>query len=220
MIRIENLSKSYGEKIIYKNFDLDLEEGKITCLIGSSGSGKTTLLNVIANITPYEGAVPTLKCSYIFQSPTLVPNLTVSENLALVCDDSKAVAEMIERVGLAGKENSFPINLSGGEAQRVAIARAFLYKSDILLMDEPFTSLDLKTKKQMVELFFEIWKNDGRTVLAVTHDPDEAAAISQRILHVDGGRITEDFVPDSPVPRPLYKGNELRDKLVQMLTNR
>lgn len=217
MIEIKDLYKSYGDKVIYSGFNLSLEEGKITCLLGSSGSGKTTFLNVLAGITSFGGEVPALDCSYIFQSPALVPNLTVLGNLKLVCKDEGAINDMLSRVGLNGKTDSYPINLSGGEAQRVAIARAFLRKSDILLMDEPFSSLDLKIKKQIIELFFELWEEDGRTVLAVTHDPDEAAAVAQRILILKDGVIAEDFTPQTPVPRTLYEGGDLREKLIGLL---
>lgn len=219
MIEIKNLSKSYPGVPLYENFNLSLDEGKITCLLGSSGCGKTTLLNAIAGLTKCEGDIPKLKCSYIFQTPQLVPNLTVFGNLFLVCRDEQKIFSMLKRVGLEDKAKSYPINLSGGEAQRVAIARAFLYKSDILLMDEPLASLDLKMKKQIIELFFEIWKEDGRTVLAVTHDVDEAAAIAQRIIVLSGGRIISDFAPETSVPRPLYKSRELREKLIDLLLN-
>lgn len=219
MIEIKNLSKNYPNVPLYTNFNLSLEEGKITCLLGSSGCGKTTLLNAIAGLTECEGSLPKLRCSYIFQSPQLVPNLTVFGNLLLVCKDEHKIIDMLKRVGLEKKAKSYPVNLSGGEAQRVAIARAFLYKSDILLMDEPLASLDLKMKKQIIELFFEIWNEDGRTVLAVTHDVDEAAAIAQRIVVLSNGRIVSDFVPETPVPRPLFKGGELREKLIDLLLN-
>ena len=219
MIEIKNLSKSYSDKSIYDNFNLSLEEGKITCLLGSSGSGKTTLLNIIAGLTKYSGDIPKLKCSYIFQNSQLVPNLTVLGNLLLVCKDEQKIYEMLKRIGLEDKAKSYPVNLSGGEAQRVAIARAFLYKSDILLMDEPFASLDLKLKKQIIELFIDIWKEDGRAVLAVTHDVDEAAAIAQRILVLSGGQIFADFKPETPVPRPLFHGGELRERLINLLLN-
>lgn len=219
MIEIKNLSKSYSGTVIYNNFNLSLEEGKITCLLGSSGCGKTTLLNAIAGLISCEGEIPKLKCSYIFQTPQLVPNLTVFGNLLLVCKEEQKIYDMLRRVGLEERANSYPVNLSGGEAQRVAIARAFLYKSDILLMDEPLASLDLKRKKQIIELFFEIWKEDGRTVLAVTHDVDEAAAIAQRILVLSEGRIISDFSPETPVPRPLFKGGELRERLINLLLN-
>ena len=219
MIEIKNLSKSYLDKSIYDNFNLSLEEGKITCLLGSSGSGKTTLLNIIAGLTKYSGDIQKLKCSYIFQNPQLVPNLTVLGNLLLVCKDEQKIYEMLKRVGLEDKAKSYPVNLSGGEAQRVAIARAFLYKSDILLMDEPFASLDLKLKKQIIELFIDIWKEDGRAVLAVTHDVDEAAAIAQRILVLSEGKISADFTPETPVPRTLFHGGELRERLINLLLN-
>lgn len=219
MIEIKNLSKNYPNVPLYENFNLSLEEGKITCLLGSSGCGKTTLLNAIAGLTKCEGDIPKLKCSYIFQTPQLVPSLTVLGNLLLVCKDEQKIYDMLRRVGLEEKAKSYPINLSGGEAQRVAIARAFLYKSDILLMDEPLASLDLKMKKQIIELFFEIWKEDGRTVLAVTHDVDEAAAIAQRILVLSSGRIMADFAPETPVPRQLFNGGELRKKLINLLLN-
>lgn len=220
MIEIKNLSKSYSSTTkVFDNFNLSLEEGKITCLLGSSGSGKTTLLNAIAGLTAYEGVISKLKCSYIFQAPQLVPNLTVLGNLLLVCKDEQKIIDMLKRVGLEEKAQSYPLNLSGGEAQRVAIARAFLYKSDILLMDEPLSSLDLKLKKQIIELFFEIWKEDGRTVLVVTHDVDEAASIAQRIIVLSEGRIVADFLPESDVPRQLFKGGELRERLIDLLLN-
>lgn len=219
MIEIKNLSKSYADTQVYKDFNLNLNEGQITCLLGSSGSGKTTLLNAVAGLTAYEGSITKLKCSYIFQTPQLIPNLTVFGNLALVCKNEDKITSILDRVGLREKAKSYPVNLSGGEAQRVAIARAFLYKSDILLMDEPFASLDIKLKKQIIELFFEMWKEDGRTVLAVTHDIDEAVAIAQRVIVLSKGVIISDFIPESPVPRPIYKGGVLREKLVDLLLN-
>ncbi len=217
MIEIKNLSKSYGEKSIYKDFDLTLGEGVITCLMGASGSGKTTLLNVLANLTPFKGEVPPLRCSYIFQSPTLVPNLTVYKNLALVCADGARINEMLSVTGLSGKAQSYPVHLSGGEAQRVAIARAFLFESDIMLMDEPFSSLDVKLKRSMYELFTDIWKRDKRTVLFVTHDPDEAVTLSNRILVLENGKITFDMEASGDLPRSFEDSLDLRRKLGEFL---
>ncbi len=217
MIEIKDLSKSYGKNRIYSNFCLSLEEGRITCLLGPSGSGKTTLLNVLAGLTPFSGQVPPLSCSYIFQTPTLVPNMTVRANLGLVCKDGQKVGEMIGRVGLGGREESYPVSLSGGEAQRVAIARAFLRKSDILLMDEPFSSLDIKLKYKMLDLFFDVWRNDGRTVLWVTHDVDEAVCAGERILVLSRGEIAADFVPESAAPRDVSSADGVRAKVVGFL---
>lgn len=217
MIEVKALSKSYAGLTVYDNFNLTLNEGEITCLLGQSGCGKTTLLNAIAGLIKYEGEIPKLKCSYIFQTPRLIPNLTVRKNLALVCHDSQKIDDMLRKVGLEDKAQSYPVNLSGGEAQRVAIARAFLYGSDILLMDEPLASLDLKTKKRMLELFFEIWNGDKRTVLWVTHDIDEAAAAAQRIIVLSQGRVVSDISPQTPVPRPFLKGGVLREELAELL---
>lgn len=219
MIEIANLTKSYGGLNVYRNFCVSFNDGEITCLLGASGCGKTTLLNIIAGLTGYEGSVPPLDCSYIFQNPTLVPNLTVRGNLSLVCKDEKKVLEMIEKIRLTGREKSYPVNLSGGEAQRVAIARAFLKESDILLMDEPFSSLDLKLKYRMLDLFFEIWKEDKRTVLMVTHDIDEALIAAHRIIVLEGGKIKADFRPGTNVPREPGGCVSEREKLVQLLMN-
>lgn len=219
MIEIKNLYKNYGEKVIYNDLSLSLEEGKITCLLGSSGSGKTTLLNIIAGLTKFRGDVPKLRCSYIFQNVTLVPNLTVRGNLALVCKNDAKIDEMIEKVGLIGRGDDYPVNLSGGEAQRVAIARAFLYESDILLMDEPFASLDIKLKLQIFKLFFDMWREDGRTVLMVTHDIDEAEYAAERVMVLEDGKIVFDYTPQSPVPREFYRGGVLRDKLIGLMIN-
>lgn len=217
MIEIRNLTKRYKDLIVYENFDFSLEEGKITCLLGRSGCGKTTLMNILAGLTDCEGQVPELKCSYIFQSPTLVPSLTVKGNLALVCKDADRIGEMINRIGLKGKENSYPVNLSGGEAQRVSIARAFLAESEALLMDEPFVSLDIKIKDIIMKLFMEIWREDGRTVFFVTHDTDEAIGLAHRIVVLSEGKIVYDETPSSPVPRDIGSEEKLRSELIDAL---
>ena len=189
MIEIKNFSKSYSRNTVYENFNLTLNDGEITCILGESGSGKTTLLNAIAKLTEYGGSITNVKCSYIFQQPRLVPNLTVRGNLRLVCKDENKIFQMLEKVGLSDKAESYPVQLSGGQAQRVSVARAFLYAGDVILMDEPFSSLDLKLKKRIMDLFFEIWGSDERTAVFVTHDVDEAVCIAKRILVLDKGRI-------------------------------
>ena len=104
MIEFKNITKKYGSLTVYENFNLSLEEGKITCILGESGSGKTTLLNMLAGLTPYEGEISQKPaCSYIFQQPRLVPSLTVRGNLKLVCKDKNRVEEMLLAVGLSDK---------------------------------------------------------------------------------------------------------------------
>ncbi len=189
---IKNLCKSYSSLKVFNGFNLDIEEGKVTCILGESGAGKSTLLNVIAGLTDYEGEVPAVRCSYIFQEPRLVPNLTVFKNLRLVCGDEEKINAMLERVKLSGKANSYPKTLSGGQAQRAAIARAFLFESDLVLMDEPFSSLDLRLKIDMMNAFGEVRSRDGRTAIFVTHDIDEALCLSDRIIVLSRGKIIFD----------------------------
>ncbi len=206
MIEIANLTKKYSDTAVYENFNLSVEEGKITCILGESGSGKTTLLNAVAGLTKYNGSITRKKCSYIFQSPRLVPNLTVFGNLKLVCGDEEKINFILREVKLSDKAQSYPVNLSGGQAQRVSIARAFLFKSEVILMDEPFSSLDLKMKSEMIKLFFGLWRADKRTALFVTHDPLEALTIAHRILVIkDGVIIYDEDLEDEP-PRTYTEG--------------
>lgn len=217
MIEIKNFTKRYSGNTVYENFNLSVKEGAITCILGESGSGKTTLLNAVAGLIKYEGSISKVKCSYIFQTPRLVPNLTVYDNLKLVCPDDGAVMDMLVKVRLEDKVNSYPRELSGGQAQRVSIARAFLYKSDVILMDEPFSSLDLKLKGEIINLFAEIWKQDNRTVLFVTHDADEAACLAERVIILSGGKAVFDR-PYSSVPvRTGAEADEIRKQLIAEL---
>lgn len=212
-ISIRNLCKTYGNLTVYDNFNLEIEEGKVTCILGESGSGKTTLLNCIARLTDFSGEIPELKCSYVFQSPRLVPNLTVYKNLSLVLNDSEKINAILQKVRLSEKANEYPRNLSGGQAQRVGLARAFLAVSDIILLDEPFASLDLKLKTEMERLFFEIRKADNRTALFVTHDIDEAINVADRIIVLKVGKTVFDYTR----PPQADSGGALRRALINAL---
>lgn len=216
-MQICGLTKRYGGLTVYENFDLTLEEGKITCILGESGSGKTTLLNCIARLTDCAGQLPAVKCAYVFQSPRLVPNLTVRGNLLLVCKDEAAVDAMLERVSLSDKKNSYPAALSGGQAQRAAIARAFIFGGDIILMDEPFNSLDIKLKMQISSLFSEIQRECGRTALVVTHDADEALNIADRIIILKNGKIFYDRALDGARPRGGNGCAQIRREIISAL---
>ncbi len=209
-MEIKNLTKKYGSLMVYENFNLELKEGEVTCVLGESGCGKTTLLNCIAGLTEYGGEITKAKCSYIFQTPRLVPNLTVGGNLKLICKDEKAVDDALEKVRLSDKKNSYPISLSGGQAQRASIARAFLFGGEVILMDEPFSSLDLKLKKEISELFLQIQRESGRTALFVTHDVDEALNLADRIIVLKDGAI----VYDAPV---RGEKDALRKRLISVL---
>ena len=217
MIEIKNLSKRYGKLTVYEDFNLSIEEGKIISILGESGSGKTTLLNCIAGLTEFDGCVPGLKCSYVFQTPRLVPNLTVRDNLKLICKDENRVDDMLAKVHLEDKAESFPVKLSGGQAQRVSLARAFLFDSEVILLDEPLTSLDLKLKREITDLFLSIWQEDKRTAIYVTHDIDEAICIAHRIIILCKGEILYDVTPSDLPPRNLQSCGALHSELISHL---
>lgn len=213
MIELRNVTKCYGAQTVYEDFSLSLEEGKITCLLGASGCGKTTLLNMLAGLTPFEGEiVPAgLRCSYIFQQPRLVPNLTVGGNLRLVCKDEERIVGMLARVGLSEKRNAYPAELSGGQAQRVSVARAFLHPAKLFLMDEPFSSLDTALKIRLIGLFCELWREQSPTVVFVTHDAEEACMLAHRVLIFGGeGKIAADIAGGETIPRGYGEESALK----------
>ena len=218
-MRLLSVSKIYGDKAALQDVSLDIGEG-ITAVLGESGAGKTTLLSVIAGSLPFEGKIEGVgKVSYLFQSPKLLPNLTVEGNLKFVLpkENWKNIALMLQKVGLAGKEKSYPRQLSGGERQRVAIARAFLFPHDTLLMDEPFASLDLSLKRDLIALTAELWRESGSTVLFVTHDVHEAALLSERALVLRAGKIVADFENPAPFPREFLTSPPLEGELIRAL---
>ena len=187
LIKIDE--KKYGDKTVYKNFSLSVAEGKITCILGESGSGKTTLLNCVAGLSPFVGEIPALKCSCVFQTPRLVPNLTVLGNLRLVCNDENLILKTLDDLHLSDKKDACPKTLSGGQSQRVALARALVYGGEIMLLDEPFSSLDLKLKMEISALFKNLQRQKNITSLFVTHDADEALSLGDEIIVIKNGAI-------------------------------
>lgn len=206
-MEIKNLCVSYGQKNVYEDFNLSLNDRAVTCILGESGCGKTTLLNAVAGLIPYSGTITPAKFSYVFQSPRLVPNLTVIKNLTLVGAEEGAAREMLCRVGLGEKIEAYPKTLSGGEAQRVSLCRAFLHPADMLLLDEPFSSLDLRTKLAATNVFLKLREESGAGAIFVTHDIDEVLYLSSRIVVLGGGKILADFQDvasaDFGAPTPL-----------------
>ncbi len=226
-MRLSNVSKFYGEKAALNHLDLTFEEGKITAVLGESGAGKTTLLNVLAGLTTYEGSVDGQdgkrskrreNCSYLFQEATLLPNLTAEGNLKFVLPKSEwgNIPVMLEKVGLKGRERAYPHELSGGEKQRVAVARACLYPHSLLLMDEPYSSLDLSLKKSLLELVTALWREKRSTVVFVTHDVHEAALLADRALVLRHGECVAD-VPISETTRDFFRALPEEETLIRAL---
>lgn len=215
------ITKSYptgtaGERRAIAGVDLHVASGELVCVIGPSGCGKTTLLNVLAGLdAPDSGTVeiaggrgPTPVISYVFQEPRLLPWSTVSSNLRFVLDDQKGagalVAAWLERVGLAGRGDDYPRQLSIGQRQRVAVARALVVQPDVLLMDEPFSALDELTASRMRIELLALWEELRCTVVFVTHNPLEAALLADRILVMSPGpgRIVREIRPADVLARP------------------
>ncbi len=220
-MKLNSITKKYGGRTVFSDFTLEIEESKITAVLGESGAGKTTLLNIIAGLTEYQGTTEGVgQCSYLFQTPRLLPNLTVEGNLRFVLPDEVCgkIGEMLRRVGLEGREKSYPSELSGGEAQRAAIARAFLYPHDLLLMDEPFSSLDLSLKKSLIALVTQLWEEKKNTVVFVTHDVHEAALLSHRAVVLRNGGICADIPVGLPFPRDFFARQPAEDALIRALT--
>jgi len=226
-MKLTGIKKRYGENVVFDGFDFEFEEGKITALLGSSGCGKTTLLNIVSGLTDYEGQADTPeRVSYIFQRQRLVPNLTVYGNLDYVLSDIKdknerkrVINEILDKIELTDYAEKYPSSLSGGMAQRVSLGRAFVYSAPIILMDEPFKELDVSLKKRIIKVFEKLYESDGRTVLFVTHDIDEALILADRIVVLEkGGKIALDEKIDVPrQDRNAGDFSELKNSIYEVL---
>jgi NitT/TauT family transport system ATP-binding protein len=191
MLKVEHISRSFGPLQVLKDFSLEFPEGEITAILGPSGCGKTTLLNIMAGLLEADqGKVGTTdQVSYLFQEPRLLPWLTIEGNITLVLQDKipnreirERVNENLEATGLSEYADYYPSQLSGGMLQRAAMARAFSYDAPLLLMDEPFKSLDMKTRYRLIDDFLLLWRRKPRTVIMVTHDVREAVILGAKIV--------------------------------------
>ena len=187
-IVIDNLTKSYGEKLALPPFSARLEAGEIVCLLGPSGCGKTTLLRLLLGPeTPTGGAVTGLpdRISAVFQEDRLCPAFSAMTNVSLALGrraPKEEIVALLTELGLSDALTKPVRELSGGMQRRVAIARSLLYPADLYLMDEPFKGLDEDTKKQVMDAVLA--RTKGKTLLVVTHDPEEARYLGGRIVHM------------------------------------
>lgn len=194
-----------------ENLSFSARPGEFVAIVGPSGAGKTTLLKIISGLdTDFDGHLELAgqaRVGFMFQEPRLMPWLTVAQNLALVDPSAQGsrLAEALERVGLRDCAGLFPRQLSGGMQRRVALLRAFLVEPQLLLMDEPFQSLDGPTAEQLRAQLLTLWQATKPTVLFVTHNLQEALSLADRVLFLSPGpsRIALDFAVDADRPRGL-----------------
>ncbi len=193
-------SHRYGDLVVHEDLRFSVTTNEFVCICGPSGCGKTTLLDMLAGILkPSRGKIlidgrpadpKQQSISFVFQEPSTFPWLTVRDNVAAGlrirgarrAEIDAKVREIVAIVGLTGFENYYPHQISGGMKQRVAIARAFATDADLILMDEPFVSLDQPTRERMQQEVLDIWRHRKRTVIFVTHNLEEAVFLGDRIL--------------------------------------
>ncbi|MEM5329783.1 ABC transporter ATP-binding protein [Paraburkholderia sp. JHI2823] len=207
-VSVRGLQRCYGERVVIDALDLDIRQGEFVALLGESGCGKTTLLRALAGLDePDAGQIRAPeRPSVVFQEHRLLPWASLWENVALGHESSigrAGATRALAEVGLAGREDDWPRNLSGGQAQRVALARALVRDPALLLLDEPFAALDALTRIKMHGLVKELVARHAPGVLLVTHDVDEALALADRILVMRAGRIAASFHTQNHTPQAL-----------------
>jgi sulfonate transport system ATP-binding protein len=195
-IRVAGLVQRFGANTILDGLDLEIAPGEFVALLGRSGSGKTTLLRILSGLdVPAAGAVDSPQPRAVaFQEPRLLPWKKTWENvvLGLGADQRSRADAALAEVGLSHRSEAWPLTLSGGEAQRAALARALVRQPKLLLLDEPFASLDALTRMRMHVLVEALWRRYRPAVLLVTHDVDEALLLADRVLVLEHGRIVYD----------------------------
>ena len=240
MIDVKNLHKSFGDHEVLKGVNEHIEKGEKVVVIGPSGSGKSTFLrclNLLEEPTSgdiiFEGQNITAKdtdinlvrrrMGMVFQQFNLFPHLTVRENIKLApvqlkimtdAEADKRAIELLARVGLPDKADSYPAQLSGGQQQRIAIARALAMNPDVMLFDEPTSALDPEMVGEVLEIMKEL-ADDGMTMVVVTHEMGFAREVATRVLFMDGGNIVEQNEPHEFFAHPQHP--RLKDFLSKVL---
>jgi NitT/TauT family transport system ATP-binding protein len=210
--------KAGADNVALADLSFAVPPGQFLCIVGPSGCGKTTLLSIMAGLDrDFEGRVgggADARMGFVFQTPRLMPWLSARDNVRLALEppprqEGRAEA-LLRDMNLGDQLDSYPGHLSGGQQRRVALARAFVNQPELLLLDEPFTSLDAPTAQQLRDLLLALWQRQRPTVLFVTHDLREALSLGDRVLFMSAapGRIVLDLPVELPRPR-LYEGPAL-----------
>ena len=211
MLKVRKLTKSFSSLKVLSNLNFDVKDGELLCIIGSSGCGKSTLLRILAGLESYEGEISGEdegQRFLIFQEfDQLLPWKTVTGNIEFGlklrnerdCDEK--VNGVVQLVGLTGFEEYYPHQLSGGMKQRVAIARALVLNPAVLLMDEPFGSLDAQMRRRLQNELVQLWQKIGMTIVFVTHNIRESIILGSRIMVLSHKGEIKDLV-EVKIPRP------------------
>ncbi len=230
MYKLEQITRNYGELQVFQDLSLEFPKGKITAILGPSGCGKTTILKIMAGLIKADRGtvVTTSQIGFLFQEPRLLPWLNIYGNLALVLEEqlpsakvAPQISHYLQAVGLGEYRDFYPRQLSGGMKQRAAMARALAYPAELLLMDEPFKSLDLKARYQLVSDFLALWRQNPNTVVVVTHDVKEAVWLGDQILLLSAkpAQLLERFQNDLPFENRMnsVESFSLEQKITEML---
>jgi ABC-type nitrate/sulfonate/bicarbonate transport system ATPase subunit len=231
IISIQNLTVGYKNQSVLENLNLNICTGEFIAIVGKSGSGKTTLLNSIAGFVKYNGRIEIPNSiGFCFQNNSLFYWMTVKENIAFGLDDynevekNEIINEILLQIDMVNHKDKYPNELSGGQHQRVALGRALANKPQILLLDEPFSSLDIHTRDQMMVWVLKILSKMNITILMVTHYLDEALVLADKVVVLKNKNIlTEVIVPfDKPRSQSIrYAENfqKMKQKLGLLLNS-
>lgn len=226
---LKNIKLSYNEISVLKDFSLNVPYQKITCIVGPSGCGKTSILNIIAGIVnDFEGVrdMSSRRIGYVFQEDRLLPWETVYKNVQLVRNDDNKdeIMALLDDLELSEFKDKYPHQLSGGMRQRCALARGFYYDGSLLLMDEPFKSLDYDLRLNMVTYLRRVWDHNQSTVIFVTHDIDEALLLGHQVIVLSKRptRILETYEVNEPFESRVVMSDQhvmMRSQIIKHMTN-
>lgn len=228
VLNIKNIFFSYNEKLLLKNISLSLEEGEFLSIVGSSGCGKSTIIKLIAGIEKANsGTIECKSTGYMPQRDLLLPWRNILDNILLPMEinkknleeGKKKALEYLKKLKLDEYKDAFPSELSGGMKQRISFLRTLFTEGEILLLDEPFSALDMITKEQLQKWLLEILKEFKKSIIFITHDINEAIFLSDRILVCKNSPLDsfEEFKITPNIKSSLEESMELKNKILKII---